>query len=389
MIRKIIEDYNLPHMITKYIGAKDAGLFLDLVAHSIITEGNAAQYYPCYAYNHPLFTEKMYIYSDSKITKFLVEALEDARMGFLNDWNANRDYREKIYISYDSTNKNCQSGDIEMVEFGHPKDDKGLPVFNYSIDYNTDNREPLFYEQCPGSVVDISQLQFMLEKAVGYGYKKVGFILDKGCFSKGNIRYMDSCGYDFIIMAKGMKSFVSELILESRGKFENVREYRIRQYKTFGMTVKRQLFASDETERYFHIYYSHARAGAEHEKVEAKIEWMKKYLDNIKGERVSISDGYKDYFNLEICEPDGTFLYARERSDVIQREIDLGGYFVIVTSRNMSVKDALELYKSRDASEKLFREDKSYLGNRSLHVQSDEAANTKMLLKAVEKNQKS
>ena len=383
VIRKIIEDYDLPHMIMKYIGAKDTGLFLDLAAYSIVTEGNAAQYYPSYAYDHPLFTEKMHIYSDSKISEFLTGVPDDARIGFLNDWNTDRDHREKIYISYDSTNKNCQSGDIEMVEFGHPKDDKGLPVFNYSIAYDTDNREPLFYEQYPGSVVDISQLQFMLEKAMGYGYKKVGFILDRGYFSKENIRYMDNCGYDFVIMVKGMRSFVSELVLENRGKFENVREYGIRQYKTFGMTVKRQLFASDETERYSHIYYSDARASAEHEKVEAKIDRMKKYLDSIKGKKVSISDGYKDYFTLEIYETDGTFLYARERTDVVQKEIDLGGYFVIVTSRNMTAKDALELYKSRDASEKLFRGDKSYLGNRALRVQSDEAANTKIFAEFV------
>ena len=154
-------------------------------------------------------------------------------------WNEKRDHREKIYISYDSTNKNCQAGDIELVEYGHPKDDKGLPVFNYSIAYDTENKEPLFYEQYPGSVVDISQLQFMLEKATGYGYKKIGFILDRGYFSKENIQYMDSCGYDFVIMVKGMNSFVSDLILENRGKFENVREYGIRQYKAFGITVKK------------------------------------------------------------------------------------------------------------------------------------------------------
>ena len=93
----------------------------------------------------------------------------------------------KKYISYDSTNKNCQAGVIELVEFGHPKDDTGLPVFNYSVAYDTDNKEPLFYEQYPGSVVDVSQLQFMLEKAKGYGYKRIGFILDRGYFCKENI----------------------------------------------------------------------------------------------------------------------------------------------------------------------------------------------------------
>ena len=42
VVRKIMEEYNLPHMITKYLGSKDAGLFLDLATYSIITEGNAA-----------------------------------------------------------------------------------------------------------------------------------------------------------------------------------------------------------------------------------------------------------------------------------------------------------------------------------------------------------
>lgn len=383
VIRKIMEDYNLPQILSRYFGAKDCGLLLDLAAYSIVCENNAAQYYPMYAYNHPLFTEKMHIYSDSHISDFLASVTDDQRIGFLNDWNSERDHREKIYISYDSTNKNCQAGDIDLVEYGHPKDDKGLPVFNYSIAYDTDNKEPLFYKQYPGSIVDISQLQFMLEKARGYGYRKVGFILDRGYFSKENIQYMDRCGYDFVIMVKGMKSFVSDLILENRGKFENIRSFNIRQYKAFGMTVKKQLYASDEEERYFHIYYSDQKAAAEHEQIEARIDRMEKYLDSVKGHKVTFGEIYRKYFKLEIYEQDGTFLYYREKTDVIQREIDLCGYFVIITSRQMTAKDALELYKSRDASEKLFKGDKSYLGNRSLRVQSDEAAEAKIFTEFV------
>lgn len=46
----------------------------------------------------------------------------------------------------------------------------------------------------------------------------------------------------------------------------------------------------------------------------------------------------------------------------------------------MTAKEAIELYKSRDASEKLFRGDKSYLGNKSLRVQTDEAAGAKIMI---------
>lgn len=383
VIRKILEDYRLPAVIEKYFGTRDGGLVADLVSYSIISENNAAQYYPAYAYNHPLFTEKMHIYSDTKVSDFLVSVTDDQRIGLVNEWNEARDHREKIYISYDSTNKNCQAGDIEFVEYGHPKDDKGLPVFNYSIAYGTANKEPLFYEQYPGSIVDISQLQFMLEKAKGYGYKKVGFILDRGYFGKENIQYMDQCGYDFVIMIKGMGAFVKGLILGKRGSFENIREYSIRKYKVSGTTVKRSLYAGDGKERYFHIYYSDQKASAEHEQIETKIDRMAKYLDKVKGKKVTIGDGFKQYFYLETYEKDGTFLYAREKTDAVQQEINLCGYFVIITSKKMTAGEALELYKSRDASEKLFRGDKSYLGNKSLRVQSDEAAGAKILIEFI------
>lgn len=143
------------------------------------------------------------------------------------------------------------------------------------------------------------------------------------------------------------------------------------------------LYAGDEKERYFHIYYSDQKASAGHEQIEAKIDRMAKYLDKVKGKKVIIGEGFKQYFHLEIYEKDGTFLYAREKAGAIQQEINLCGYFVIITSKKMTAGEALELYKSRDASEKLFRGDKSYLGNKSLRVQSDEAAGAKIMIEFI------
>ena len=390
VIRRIMEAYKLPEILTKYLGEKDTGLFLDLAAYSIICENNAGQYYPDYAYNHPLFTKGMKIYSDSKVSDFLSGITDDQSVGFLNEWNAKKDHREKIYITYDSTNKNCQAGDIEIVEYGRAKKDLGLPVFNYSIAYDTYNREPLFYEEYPGSIVDISQLQFMLEKAVGYGYKRAGFILDRGYFSKENIRYMDKCGYDFVIMVKGMSGLVNGLVLENKGKFENKRECGIREYKAYGMTVRRQMFESDETERYFHLFHSSGKESKERETIEANMEKMAKYLERLEGKTLSSPAVYEKYFKLffdkerkDIKESDRVFLFAKEKAHVIEREIDLCGYFVIVTSQKMTAREALSLYKSRDASEKLFRGDKSYLGNKSLRVHSDESAAAKIFIEFI------
>lgn len=51
MIQKILNGYKLPEILEKYLGKKETGLFLDLVAYSLISENNAAQYYPSYAYS--------------------------------------------------------------------------------------------------------------------------------------------------------------------------------------------------------------------------------------------------------------------------------------------------------------------------------------------------
>lgn len=202
--------------------------------------------YPDYAFNQQLFTSEMKVYSDSKISDFINSFTRDQSIAFQNEWNVKRDHREKIYISYDSTNKNCQAGDIDFVEYGHAKEDASKPILNYSIAFDRKNSEQLFYENYPGSIVDVSQIQMMLAKAKGYGYRQAAFILDRGYFSKGKIHYMDKCDYDFIIMMKGMKSLVSELILEVKGTFEDKREHSIRDYKVSGTTVKRKLYPSDE-----------------------------------------------------------------------------------------------------------------------------------------------
>ena len=133
IIDKAAKDLELDTKLQDSFGAKAAGIMLDLAAYSIITEGNAAQYYPDYAYNHPLFTPDMKCYSDSFISDFLRSIKEDQRQDFLDQWNADRCKRERIYISYDSTNKNCQAGDIDIVEFGAAKVDAGLPIFNYAV----------------------------------------------------------------------------------------------------------------------------------------------------------------------------------------------------------------------------------------------------------------
>ena len=80
-----------------------------------------------------MFTHGMRRYTDSTVSSFLDGVAFDQTAGFLNKWNEGRSRGEKIYISYDSTNKNCQAGDLEIVEFGKAKDDARIQAARNAV----------------------------------------------------------------------------------------------------------------------------------------------------------------------------------------------------------------------------------------------------------------
>ena len=83
-------------------------------------------------------------------------------------------------------------------------------------------------------------------------------------------------------------------------------------------------------------------------------------------------------------EKDGkTLKLAEENTKEVEKDLSLAGYFAIVSSDNMTAKEAIDIYKSRDASEKLFRSDKSYLGNKSMRVCSEEALSSKIFIQFI------
>ena len=380
-IQKILQEYELPAMLKKRLG-KDSGLFLDLVSYMIVDEENAGQYYPDYAFCHPLFSEGMRIYSDVKISRLLNSITREQSIGFLDDWNHRRDHKQRIYISYDSTNKNCQAGDVDIVEFGKAKVDKGLPIFNLGIAFDQTNRVPLFYEEYPGSITDVSQFRYMVDKVIEYDYKKIGFILDRGYFSKENIMYMDGNNYPFIIMVKGCKVLVSSIVEKNLHTFETDRDCSIRAYKVYGKTVFGRLYEDDVRDRYFHIYFNPSRQAGEREKLEQMLDKYKLMFKKHEGMEACFGKPCEEFFTLKY-DRKHRFLYAEEKKDVIKKALNLCGYFCIVTSEEMTAEEALIKYKGRDISEKLFRADKSYIDSKSMRVHSSEAVSAKIFVEFV------
>ena len=187
-------------------------LFLDIASYMIVNEDNTGWHYPSYGKYHALFREDMRVVSDATVSRLYQNISESASIEFLDEWNKDQDHSHKIYITHDSTNKGCQAGEVDMADFGNAKDDRTKPIINYAIAYDLTNQVPLLYEYYPGCINDVSQLESTINLLKQYHYSKIAFIIDRGYFSWGNIQLMDKNSFDFIIMVKGMRTLVHELV---------------------------------------------------------------------------------------------------------------------------------------------------------------------------------
>lgn len=351
----------------------------DLVTYNLIAEDNVMQYYDSFTFEHRIVGSKAI--SDTTIGRLLRETDTEGIQLFLRAWNQLYKNTEAVYISYDSTNINTTSEGIEMAEYGHAKEDRDIPVVNYSAAYDHERSIPLFYETYPGSIIDNTQCDIMVEKAKEYGHENIGFILDRGYFSAKNIKHLTKQGYGFILMAKGNAKFVKEAVEEVRLAIRLSVKYYIAEHGVYGTTVKRRLFNEDKT-RYFHIYYDDVRAANEREVYLSRLKKMEETLQRKAEKKLSRKEDVRAYEKHYLLKFDNNgYLQGYKRRDgVIQKELDKLGHFVLITSEKMDASEALSRYRDRDAIEKLFRTIKSLLGMDTFRVHGTEAMEGKCFL---------
>lgn len=354
---------------------------LDLAAYMMMTENNVMQYFEDYGYHHALFNDCNF--TDSTIGRLFDNmSIKDMDL-FIRAWvkmHADKD----IYISYDSTNMNCVAGNLELAEYGHAKDNSDLPQINMSLGYNQTGNKPLFYSLYPGSIIDNTECEKMVERAKYYECENMGFILDRGYFSIKNIRYFERNGYDYILMTKGNAGFVQEAVEECQTILRNGYTNYIEEHELYGMTLEKDLFGTGKTE-YVHVYYD----GIQAEKEKIIINGRYKKMDEIMEEKVQRKTqrkedvkAYEGYYKVRF--DDNGYLLAYQRKEKkIKEMVNKVGYFVIVTSKKMDAAEALSIYRDRDAVEKTFRMEKSYLGFDVFRVHNTEKLESKVFVSFV------
>lgn len=351
---------------------------LDIAMYMITTQDNTMYSFEDYGYNHSLFNGENF--SDSTIGRLFDEISVKNIDLFIKSW-VNIYAKKDIYVSYDSTNMNSVAGDLELVEYGHAKDNSDLPQVNVSLGYNQTDNVPLMYELYPGSIIDNTECQKMVDRATYYGCKNIGFILDRGYFSVENIKYFENHKYDYILMTKGNAKFVKEAIAECGAVLKNGVTHYLPEHELYGTTIEKEMFSTGK-KQYVHVYYNGLQAEKDKIIFNNQLRKMEATLSKKIEEKLQRKEdvkSYDTYYKMKF-DDNGYFLNYQRKDTNIKEAIDKMGYFVIVTSKKMSAEEALNIYRDRDAIEKVFRMEKSYLGCDVFRVHTTDKLESKMFV---------
>ena len=358
--------------LLSFIIPENSDIFKDLIYYYTFGFNTATQYYKYFIREYYSYCNK--IYSDSQISRIINTLTDDNISSFLSGWNNLKEEKGEILIDFDGTNMNSSISESSLAEYGKPKDDEGLPQINlsYAIDHNTGM--PLFYELYPGSITDMSQTKIMIDKAKNYGYsdKNITFILDRGMFSKNNLDYLEENGFKYIIMAKTSLDIIHNSIIANMNKIKNQYKYFISSHNLYGITLERDVF-KDKKLKYLHIYYDDEKASIERKILASNLayyeECLKIILENKKTKKAELKP-YKKYLLFEE-DKDGYIKKYDVNNQIIQGEMDLCGFFAIVTKDKLDTSYVIDEYRKRDIIEKTFRDIKSYMNMNKFKVHSD------------------
>ena len=351
-----------------------------LLEYYMLERESVSQLYKYYLYNH--YTELNYIPSEKKLSVLFNEYLTyESIAKFLQKWMEKQLSKVKdgtIEIDFDSTNFNIGSKSIESAERGKPKEEEGLPQINVAYFLDRKSGLPIYYDIYYGSIIDMEHCKNAVDKIHSVKSNiKCSFVMDRGYFSKSNLEYMTTQGYDFLCMGKdGIRL---DKLIEGNPIQEITRAQNRIYAGIYGIKNYGKAFETDDKDYHIYLYYNNSKVVEDLPKLQDYLEYYSKALIGKRDKRYGIRNTYGKMIELIVDEND-VIVSATPNYDYLNHYRDTCGYFWIVSNEDLTIEEALSCYRHRDSIEKVFRGIKTDSDLNKVYASSDEAFEAKSFL---------
>lgn len=359
LLQGISKETGLTKVLQNVFG--DKGEQILLLATYMALTGDAT--YRCEGWSRETLTGSDRVLASSQISRLFTQIDERQRMDFFRAWVHVR--QQKEYIAYDVTSMSSYARGNEAVEYGYNRDKESLPQVNYGMYYGEESRMPIFYCMYKGSVVDKSELPYMMQYNDILGIKDVSFVLDRGFYTEENITGLAHKHRYIIGIGNGLK--LSKEIIARHGAEVTSSEYDIGDMETTGMAI--------EDDRYgfrckIMLYHSYEKRLGESNIFKSKLKrWEKELLE---GKTVQAAN---DYFAVtsEGEGEDKIIKVARNHKAIDEQLHNMGFFLMLTTDLKRTPAEVLDIYRMKDVVETCFDDLKNGIDMKRLRVHSEEA----------------
>ena len=323
-------------------------------------------------------------FTEKRISELLSKLTASKITTFYGEWIKNSPVENRL--SLDITSVSSYSKGIPDVTFGYNRDKEKLPQVNLLLIVDQKTKLPVWLEQLPGAIADMSTVKDTVKLLTQLGVRR-NFVCDRGFCSHENLACLQKNGFKFTM---GVPLFrfpeYTEILNEAKAKNEfNDAGISVEMFggagvfQTQGVT---KLIDLNGHRAYLHLYYCSAYRGSNEADLMERVDQVKCLLEEGKelktaldqeiAERCFTTRKYKDKI-IARCDKDA----------VAKMKEEFGGYFAIISNDIKDFREAMKVYKLRDGVEKRFDDLKNDMDCSRLRVHSAERMRARLFIQFV------
>ena len=350
---------------------------IQIMSYYLVAYGGALSRCKVWSKSHaPDLTTSL---TSQRISELLCAITLDRKHKFCLKWMDK--VLENDYLCYDITSISSYAESNQFIRYGYNRDKEQLPQLNLGMLYGQKSHLPIFYQQLPGSITDVTTLHNLIKTFKAMDIRSLHYIMDKGFYSKKNIDQLVAMRHKFTISVPLSNKWVQEAIDKIYEEIHGPEGYqRIDQEILY---VRSVLYPWGPKNRrcYLHLYYNAQARAVAIDRFNTTLVDYREELES--GKRVSEhSDAYNQYFIIKTTPKRGTKISYNTKavSNYINR---YAGFQALFTNAIKDPIETLQVYRNKDVVEKCFDDLKNNLDMNRLRMHSAEAVNGRLFVQFI------
>ena len=345
--------------LNMFFGPESANLIMDYAMYSLAEKSNVAKDFQGAMADRMLFLGRAY--SDSWIQEKFSQSITDNQIqAFKIQWlkRCKENGIDEVWLCVDGSNNDCNA-QIDEAEKGKAKSHKNTNIisFMYAVDQNG---KPILSKTYRGGRVDCRELSEMVALLTQCEIKIKGIILDRGFCDISSIEYVETAGYDYVIMMKETTYGFQEMLTLHRDELRMIWNTALGN-GLYGTVDTVKLFGKHEKEACVALIWD-SRNGVERSNylVDEILSFLEESEELITaGKKPVVPKKYDKY--LKVKEAGDSYTVEVQEMQ-LQDAIFGKGYYALISSKTLTAKAINDIYDLRDASEKQYAILKTQLG---------------------------